>query len=185
MFMNITFEVNKKKNGYDIFNDGILICRQVEPNIPFRVLTDGITNYTESAKKHKESIESNPDFMTLSEYKTARMLEVQNKITEYRKHNPIKSSCHGGTEKIYAIDEQTQNLLMARVSTASMEPENLTSWMAYGEDCTYDWTLSELYQLSLEIESVMNPILTLANTFTNQILACTSKEQVKEIEIYF
>lgn len=133
--------------------------------------------------------EPNMSNMTLGEAKKYLTGISKQLLEEYLASHPITSSCHGGEEKQYSITSEKQQYLSMMVLMTTMAIEKdipyTPSWNATGEACTYDWTLDELQQLAIEIETVVRPLVSKQQNYEKQIEVCTSIEELQSIVITY
>lgn len=123
-------------------------------------------------EKHKQE-EEERTAAVLAEVKEQVVAQSKTALEEYLASHPIISTCHGGKEASYSITSEKQQHLASMIMTASVAASAgiayQPSWNASGEACTYDWTLTELQQLALEMEEVVRPLV--------------SKQQAVEVKI--
>ena len=150
----------------------------------------------------------NLEEMELDELKEYKISLSRENLSAYLKSHPITSSVHNGVEKQYSITAEKQQYLAQMIMLAEgyqrlsenalaaseesgnadeldMIPSFKISWNAVGEPCTYDWTLSELYQLSIEIESVVRPLISKQQKLEAQISEAVRRETVIAIDVSF
>jgi len=110
-------------------------------------------------------------------------------LEEHLSNNPILSTCHKEFEKLYSITKDKQTLLAQMIAITRLAIENNVeyqpSWNASGEECTYDWTLEELKQLSFEIENVVRPLISRQQKMEAKIKQSKTKEEILNININF
>ena len=122
----------------------------------------------------------------LKEYK---ILQSKQNLEEYINSYKLTSSCHAGIESEYSITAEKQQYLSAMIMTTQMMQQAgipyQPSWNAAGQECTYDWTLEELTQLAMEIESVVRPLVSQQQAMEVAINACNTQEEVMAIDVTF
>lgn len=125
---------------------------------------------------------------SLEDLKTWQISNCKLNLEYYLENNPIKSSCHG-EEKYYTITKEKQSLLTQMILITQLAIMNgvdyQPSWNAKDEQCTYDWTLEQLQQLSFEIEGVVRPLISKQQTMETNIKLANTKEEVMSIDITF
>lgn len=126
---------------------------------------------------------------TIDEIKDWQIDKSKEKLDSYLNNNPIESNCHGGIMKRYSITKEKQALLtqMILVTQLALQKGNNYQpyWNATGETSTYDWTLDELQQLELEIDSFVRPMVNHQQMTEDQIRSAETKEEVLAISIEF
>lgn len=99
-------------------------------------------------------------------------------------NNPLVSSVHGGVEATYTVTEEKQSLLTQNLLIAQLKQSSTTTWNCQGGVCE-EWTVQELSQLALEIESYVKPRIKKQQTYEVQINLCTTIEEVEAVEIEY
>lgn len=143
----------------------------------------------------------NIDEMELDELKEYKIAQSKKNLAEYLETHPITSSAHKGVTNQYSITAEKQQYLAQmimlaegheRLETAAAESEESVeipkfkiSWNAVGEPCTYDWTLQELYQLSIEIEAAVRPLISKQQNMEAQISSAVRRDTVLGIDVNF
>lgn len=124
---------------------------------------------------------------TLEELKTWQIKLSKTNLDTYLNKYPIQSSCHGGVEKTYAINKDKQTFLAQMILLSQLAIQNNVeyqpSWNATQEECTFDWTLSELQQLAFEIESVVRPLVKHQQFIEAKIKASETKEEILAVSV--
>lgn len=147
------------------------------------IFTNKINDITDKINE----ITAVPDInsMSLEEAKEYKINQSKITLEEFLAANPITSSCHGKTEKRYSITSDKQQYLSMMIMMTSLAVqkgiEYQPSWNATGEACTYDWTLDELQQLAIEIETVVRPLISKQQKIEKEIKNCTTIDEVKNI----
>ena len=131
-----------------------------------------------------------PNTLGLEEAKEYQIKQSEINLETYLLEHPITSSVHGEREAKYSCTMVKQQLLTQAIALAQMAVQtNNTnykiSWNATGEQCTYDWTLEELVQLSFEFEAFVRPFVSEQQNIETQILACQTTEEVFAVNIDF
>lgn len=127
--------------------------------------------------------------LDLDAAKEYRVKESATALAEYLASHPITSTCHGGKEAQYSITCEKQQLLQSMIMVAQTAAQNnldyQPSWNATGEVCSYDWTLTELCQLALEIETTVRPLVSHQQTIEKEIRSATSMDELVAIQISY
>ena len=137
------------------------------------------------------ALEPVTDYTTLpiEEAKAYRVKESATALAEFLAANPITSTCHGGVEARYSITKDKQDYLQSMIAVTQLEEQSgvpyQPSWNATGEVCTYDWTLAELCQLAMEIETVVRPLVSYQQTIEKSINNCTTMEELQAVVINY
>ena len=131
------------------------------------------------------------DYTTLSleDAKKYRINESKLKLATYLEEHPVTSSCHGGEAAQYSITSEKQSFLQAMIAMTTIATasglEYQPSWNRVGESCTYDWTLTELQQLAIEIEAVVRPLVSHQQALEKEILNVSSMSALKAVDISY
>ena len=137
------------------------------------------------------ALEPVTDYTTLpiEEAKAYRVKESATALAEFLAANPITSTCHGGVEARYSITKDKQDYLQSMIAVTQLAEQSgvpyQPSWNATGEVCTYDWTLAELCQLAMEIETVVRPLVSYQQTIEKSINNCTTMEELQAVVINY
>ena len=127
--------------------------------------------------------------LPLDEAKKYRVVESQKVLADWLSAHPITSTCHGDEEAQYSITSEKQLYLQAMITMTETAQKNgveyQPSWNAAGEACTYDWTLEELYQLGMEIEATVRPLISHQQALEKEILAALTMSQLTAILISY
>lgn len=153
--------------------------------------TDTVEKAATELEERVSNLEPVTDYTTLSldEAKQYRINESKLALATYLEEHPITSSCHGGTAEQYSITSEKQNFLQAMITMTTMAQasglEYQPSWNQVGESCTYDWTLTELQQLAIEIEAVVRPLVSHQQALEKQILNVKSMTALQAVSISY
>lgn len=127
--------------------------------------------------------------LSLDEAKKFRIEESKTALATYLNDHPITSTCHGGESGQYSITSEKQSFLQAMIAIVILAEEKgieyHASWNKVGESCTYDWTLSELQQLAIEIEATVRPLVSHQQALEKEILAVKSMTALQAIDIAY
>ena len=146
-----------------------------------------ITNEINNVKTTIKEITAVPniDEMSLEDAKAYQINQSKVALEEFLASNPIVSMCHGNVEKRYSITSEKQQYLTMMIMMASLAIQKgvdyQPSWNATGEACTYNWTIEELQQLAIEIETVVRPLISRQQKLEKEIRACVTIEDIKSI----
>lgn len=188
--MTVEREINSKNNGYVIKVDGKTRYIQSEPNIPYRVIANGCTDYISSADLHVSKLLESGDLLTLDELKSKKIQEIKDSSDAWRESHPLYSNCHDGNYDYYSIDEETENILISHLLSFSMEQNAVseiltTSWMNNDNVCSYGWTLYELQTLSSQMRAVIKPHLDIVQSLIAKVKNGESKDDIRAVKIEF
>lgn len=132
---------------------------------------------------------SNPEELSLEDYKKYSIKLSKDELENYLFNNPLRSNVHGNEYKLYSITGNKQILLLMELSCAKEAEEASIpyqpSWNASGESCTYDWTIDELRRLAFEINAIVKQLVSYQQKLEEQINEKISIEEIKEIEFDF
>lgn len=148
-------------------------------------------NTTTSLEERIATLEPVEDYTTLSldDAKKYRINESKLKLATYLEEHPVTSSCHGGEAAQYSITSEKQSFLQAMIAMTTIAEasglEYQPSWNRVGESCTYDWTLTELQQLAIEIEAVVRPLVSHQQALEKEILNVSSMSALKAVDISY
>lgn len=132
--------------------------------------------------------------LPLEEAKAYQIKESKKNLAMYLADHPITSSVHGGVAKQYSITSEKQQYLAQMIMMAQAAVQNTAegetstfqpSWNASGEECTYDWTLEELWTLSMEIEAVVRPLVSRQQSMESAITKAQTVDEVLAVSITF
>lgn len=144
-----------------------------------------------SLEERVVALEPITDYTTLSldEAKKYRINESKLKLATYLEDHPITSTCHGGEAAQYSITSEKQSFLQAMIAMTTIAQasglEYQPSWNRVGESCTYDWTLTELQQLAIEIEATVRPLVSHQQALEKEILNVNSMTGLKAVDISY
>lgn len=131
----------------------------------------------------------NTDTCTLEESKAWQINLSKVNLETYLAANPITSTCHGETEKQYSVTKDKRDFLTQEIAISQMAVQSgidyQPSWNATGENCTYDWTLQELQQLTFEIAIVVKPLVSKQQSMETDLNAAETKEALLAVDIIF
>lgn len=157
-----------------------------EEKLAFYNYKDGDWIFLE--EKYNEFIKKKPE-AKLAELKQQKIQQSKRNLDKYLETTTIVSGCHGGIEKKYSITSEKQQNLASMVLTAILAEQSgqayQPSWNATGEPCTYDWTLTELQQLAMEMEAFVRPLISKQQMMEVSINEASSVEEVEMIDITF
>lgn len=133
----------------------------------------------------KLSFEKEKEF---EDYKYAKILESKQILALYLEQNPIKSTAHNGVEGTYAVTEEKQNLMTSNYLTWQIEsqlnPDAVLTWNETGKSCE-PWKPEEFLQLILEIKNFVKPRIVIQQTYEEQVLLATSKDDIDLISLSY
>lgn len=134
-----------------------------------------------------------PSTMSLSELKAYRIGQSKENLSAYLEEHPVASACHsadGETLELYTCTLEKQTLLnnaiaMAEIHNKMGDTEYTPSWNTHNGECTYDWTLDQLVQLAIEIETFVKPLISKQQAMESAINAATTAAEVNAVVITF
>lgn len=199
-FNKIGNNIVQIKGNIPIKTDGFILTRIGEPEAFTGDYSDYTTVYREieggvqfsndgSVYVPPEPIPTptpEPYVPTLEEVKTGRIMESKMLLAEYLEKNPLVSTCHGGKEGVYSVTEEKQTLMMSQYMTYMIEKQIAGSatltWNETGKSCEV-WAEEEFLQLIMEVKAYVYPLVSMQQTFEEQINACATVEEVSSIII--
>lgn len=163
-----------------------------DPNDEMSTAFNGF-EYTEIQMDVNEYIEYVQNGGNFSEFYTDldtikhnKILESKSLLAKWLEDNPMKSSCHRGTEKFYTITSEKQSMFTskytAHISLLTAGVPNDMTWNAAGEPCEV-WTDEECLQFIAEMNAYITPVVSKQQHLEVLIGSCQSVEEVNAIEI--
>lgn len=109
-------------------------------------------------------------------------------LANYLAENPLFSKCKYEEGRYYNVTAEKQQQLTSKVLMATMYaqagmPYNLT-WNDTGDICE-SWELSQLQQLSMEIDAYVTPLVSLQQTMEVTINDCVTQEEVLAVNVKY
>lgn len=109
-------------------------------------------------------------------------------LANYLAENPLLSKCKYEEGRYYNVTAEKQQQLTSKVLMATMYaqigmPYNLT-WNDTGDVCE-SWELSQLQQLSMEIDAYVTPLVSLQQTMEVTINECVTQEEVLNVNVEY
>lgn len=109
-------------------------------------------------------------------------------LSKYLEDNPLFSRCKYEDGRYYNITSEKQQQLTSKVLMATMYqqaglPYKLT-WNDSGDICE-EWELSQLQQLSMEIDAYVTPLVSVQQHIEVDIKNCTTQEEVLQVNVEF
>lgn len=134
----------------------------------------------------EENPEDTPD--PLQTLKKNQIKLSKNNLSKYLEDNPLFSKCKYEDGRYYNITSEKQQQLTSKVLMATMYaqtgiPYNLT-WNSSTDTCE-EWKLSELQQLSMEIDAYVTPLVSVQQHIEVDIKNCTTQEEVLQVDVEF
>ena len=134
--------------------------------------------------------EENPDDTPdpLQTLKENQIKLSKNNLSKYLEDNPLFSKCKYEDGRYYNITSEKQQQLTSKVLMATMYqqaglPYRLT-WNDSGDICE-EWDLSQLQQLSMEIDAYVTPLVSVQQHIEVDIKNCTTQEEVLQVNVEF
>ncbi len=122
----------------------------------------------------------------LEQNKKDKIALSKNLLEQYLEEHPITSTARGGVEGTYSVTSEKQSLMMSQYMTyqiaKAVNPEEELTWNETGKSCK-TWTEAEFMQLILEIKAYVYPLVSHQQALEEQIVGCTTQEQLDEIVI--
>lgn len=142
------------------------------PNIPF-----------EPYKPTPEELEAQ-----FQQSKTNKIELSKSMLTKFLENNPIHSTAHNSIEGVYSVTNEKQTLMMSQYMTYQIEktinPDAKLTWNETGKSCE-EWAETEFLQLILEIKSYVYPLVSYQQKLEENILQCTTQEELDQIVINY
>nr|DAI99495.1 MAG TPA: protein of unknown function (DUF4376) [Caudoviricetes sp.] len=109
-------------------------------------------------------------------------------LAKYLEEHPLLSNCKYEEGRYYNVTAEKQQQLTSKVLMATMYaqagmPYNLT-WNDTGDICE-SWELSQLQQLSMEIDAYVTPLVSLQQTMEVTINDCVTQEEVLAVNVEY
>ena len=109
-------------------------------------------------------------------------------LAKYLEEHPLLSTCKYEEGRYYNVTAEKQQQLTSKVLMATMcaqigMPYNLT-WNDTGDICE-SWELSQLQQLSMEIDAYVTPLVSLQQTMEVTINDCVTQEEVLNVNVEY
>ena len=112
----------------------------------------------------------------------------KNSLATYLQDNPLFSKCKYEEGRYYNVTSEKQQQLTSKVLMATMYaqaglPYKLT-WNDSGDTCE-EWELSQLQQLSMEIDAYVTPLVSVQQHIEVDIKNCTTQDEVLQVNVEF
>lgn len=124
----------------------------------------------------------------LATLKKNQILLSKKNLAKYLEEHPLLSKCKYEEGRYYNVTAEKQQQLTSKVLMATMYtqtgiPYNLT-WNDIGDICE-SWELSQLQQLSMEIDAYVTPLVSLQQTMEVTINDCVMQEEVLAVNVKY
>lgn len=124
----------------------------------------------------------------LATLKKNQILLSKKNLAKYLEEHPLLSTCKYEEGRYYNVTAEKQQQLTSKVLMATMYaqigmPYNLT-WNDTGDICE-SWELSQLQQLSMEIDAYVTPLVSLQQTMEVKINECSTQEEVLNVNVEY
>ena len=124
----------------------------------------------------------------LATLKANQILLTKKNLANYLIKNPLFSKCKYEDGRYYTVTSEKQQQLTSKVLMATMYaqigvPYNLT-WNEHDGMCE-SWELSQLQQLSMEIDAYVTPLVSLQQTMEVKINECSTQEEVLNVNVEY
>lgn len=124
----------------------------------------------------------------LATLKKNQILLSKKNLAKYLEEHPLLSTCKYEEGRYYNVTAEKQQQLTSKVLMATMYvqagmPYNLT-WNDTGDICE-SWELSQLQQLSMEIDAYVTPLVSLQQTMEVAINDCNTQEEVLKVNVEY
>lgn len=179
-------EITFDTNGIEVF-----IVTLVQPKDLSDIVAT-MENKLATLESTIQAFNTEPDASTmeLTELKTFLIKKSSSALEKYLDLHPITSTCHGGISKEYSITSDKQQYLNQAIALATIAVQNgdetyKISWNARGEECTYDWTVSEMIELAFEINQVVRPLISKQQSIETLINASVTTSEALTVEIKY
>lgn len=112
----------------------------------------------------------------------------KNNLAKYLEEHPLFSKCKYEEGRYYNVTSEKQQQLTSKVLMATMYaqagiPYELT-WNSTTDICE-QWELSELQQLSMEIDGYVTPLVSVQQHIEIDIRNCTTQDEVLQVNVEF
>lgn len=168
----------------------ILICDDILVDKVAMGKYSKLKDFTEVDDASYVPPEENPDDTPdpLQTLKENQIKLSKNNLSKYLEDNPLFSKCKYEDGRYYNITSEKQQQLTSKVLMATMYqqaglPYKLT-WNDSGDICE-EWELSQLQQLSMEIDAYVTPLVSVQQHIEVDIKNCTTQEEVLQVNVEF
>lgn len=186
----LKIEIN---NGYRVYADtGKILLHHNEKveNYVFVPKNYDFSNFTEvdDATYIPPVEEPSETVDPLATLKKNQIALSKKNLANYLAENPLLSKCKYEEGRYYNVTAEKQQQLTSKVLMATMYaqagmPYNLT-WNDTGDICE-SWELSQLQQLSMEIDAYVTPLVSLQQTMEVTINECVTQEEVLAVNVEY
>ena len=186
----LKIEIN---NGYRVYADtGKILLHHNEKveNYVFVPKNYDFSNFTEvdDATYEPPVEEPSETIDPLATLKKNQILLSKKNLAKYLEEHPLLSKCKYEEGRYYNVTAEKQQQLTSKVLMATMYaqagiPYNLT-WNDTGDICE-SWELSQLQQLSMEIDAYVTPLVSLQQTMEVTINECVTQEEVLAVNVEY
>lgn len=112
----------------------------------------------------------------------------KNNLSKYLEEHPLFSKCKYEEGRYYNVTSEKQQQLTSKVLMATMYaqagiPYKLT-WNDTGDICE-EWELTQLQQLSMEIDNYVTPLVSVQQHIEVDIKDCTTQDEVLQVNVEF
>ena len=112
----------------------------------------------------------------------------KNNLSKYLEEHPLFSKCKYEEGRYYNVTSEKQQQLTSKVLMATMYyqagiPYKLT-WNDTGDVCE-EWELTQLQQLSMEIDGYVTPLVSVQQHIEVDIRNCTTEDEILQVNVEF
>lgn len=147
-----------------------------------------LTEVDRSLRKMSSIIAKDHNYLTLEEYKDAKIEESKILLEKFLIENPMMSDCHGGEIKAYNATKDKRDLFVSAMFTYQMKKQAglpaILKWNATGEECT-EWTEEEGIQFAIDMETYITPLVAAQQAFEIQIKNAQTKQELDKLNINY
>ena len=170
-FKTIIPDEGKKLLINDALHDKIIVALNSKPQVREIEVPSYIGNAT-----------------TLEEIKNVMILQTKLNLAQYLEDNPLFSKCKYPEGRYYKVTAEKQQQLTSKILMYEGYqklgvPYNLT-WNDCGEVCE-EWRFEELFQLSMEIDAYVTPLVKIQQTMEVELKNIGSIEDILKINIEY
>ena len=124
----------------------------------------------------------------LATLKKNQILLSKKNLAKYLEEHPLLSACKNDEGRYYNVTAEKQQQLTSKVLMATMYYQ---IGMQYNQtsnercDICESWELSQLQQLSMEIDAYVTPLVSLQQTMEVTINECVTQEEVLQVNVEY
>lgn len=140
-------------------------------------------------KMNPENYLSYSPTVELNAVKVDKINSSKQDLEEYLNDHPLFSKAKYSEGRYYNITEEKQRQLTSKIAMYSLYqqqglPYDLLKWNDTGDVCE-TWSIEELTQLAMEIDSYVTPLVEKQQYYEKQVQKATSVEEINNILLSF